>query len=120
MEDKKWDSRIDERSKSNQEYVDKVYKKIKKKIGRDIFFIMELYDDKYDKYYIAKEIHRRIFEYEDDYFGSMSVIKKSLAMPHHILMNDLIKNEISEIYKLQYKIEDLERENKSLRRRLDI
>lgn len=107
-----YDLQLSERHKMSDESSELSFKKIKKKIGYEIFTISDIYGDDENKFYIAKKIYNSIFGCESDtHYAFLGIdLKTELRRSAFELMNSVIEREYSEILKLKNEVESLKRE----------
>ena len=100
------------RHKELDPFIEKSFKKLKKKIGNIIFSLCKIYGEKGNEYYLANKIYDRISEYEnDEHVAFLGLdLKIELRKSSFHLMNTVIEREYSHILSLETENENLKRE----------
>ncbi|NDV46274.1 hypothetical protein D0T49_04375 [Paludibacter sp. 221] len=96
-----------------EDVVERLYVKLRKSINKRIFQSIEHLSDIPERYYIAKRISERLFEYESDLTMSSILgigLRRALSEGHRVCIDSLIQNEYAYILRLQGENERLKRE----------
>ena len=108
----KYELNIKDRHNELNPIIEKSFKRLKKKIGKKIFSICEVWGDKDKTYFLAKKIYNDICSYETD--ESLSFIgldlKNELRKSGIHVISSIIEKEYKHILNIEYENNQLKKE----------